>query len=73
MIFILIAGALVVVVMMLGLSICRIAALSDRNSARALAELIAARRLAERQVVSTGRAGEQLLFEASGEAFRTVG
>jgi hypothetical protein len=73
MIFILIVGALVVVVVMLGLSICRVAALSDRNSALALAELIASGRLADRQMASTGRVGEQLLFEASGEAFRTVG
>jgi hypothetical protein len=73
MLLILIASALVVGVVMLGLSICRVAALSDRNSALALAESIAARRLADRQMVSTGRAGEQLLFEASGEAFRTVG
>jgi hypothetical protein len=73
MLLILIASALVVVVAVLGLSICRVAALSDRNSALALAESIAARRLADRQMVSTGRAGEQFLFEASGEAFRTVG
>jgi hypothetical protein len=73
MIFILIAGALVVVVAVLGLSICRTAALSDRNSTLALTELIAAHRLADRQMPSAGHVGEQLLFESPGEAFRTAG
>ncbi len=73
MLFVLIAVALVVVVAVLGLSICRVAALSDRNSARALAELIAAGRLAERQATSPGRTGEQFLFEPPGEGFRATG
>jgi hypothetical protein len=50
MLVILIAGALVVVVAGLGLSMLRVAALSDRNSAAALTEWIAKTRLAERQV-----------------------
>jgi hypothetical protein len=71
MLFILIAGALVVVVAMLGLRICRVAALSDRNSALALAEWLAASRLAVHQVVPTDRSGEQ--FDSPSEAFRAAG
>ena len=55
MLFILIASALVVMVVVLGLSICRIAALSDRNSALALTEWLAASRRAERQVAPQTR------------------
>jgi hypothetical protein len=71
--FILIAGALVVVVAVLGLSICRVAALSDRNSALALAEWFATSHLAGRQVVLTDRSGEQFLFDPPDEAFRAAG
>ncbi len=73
MLFILIAGALVVVVAMLGLSICRGAALSDRNSAVALTEWIATGHLADPQLVPMDRAGEQFLFDHPGEAFRAAG
>jgi hypothetical protein len=73
MLFILIASALVVVVVVLGLSICRVAALSDRNSAHALTEWLATSQLADRQVVSTDRSGAQFLFDPPGEAFRTAG
>jgi len=73
MLLILIASALVVVVAVLGLSICRVAALSDRNSALALAEWLATSHLDDRQVVSMDRAGEQFLRDHPGEAFRAAG
>jgi Tfp pilus assembly protein PilX len=73
MLLILIAVALVVVVALLGLSMFRVAALSDRNSAVALTEWIAARRLAERQVAPADRAGEQFRFDPPDEAFRAAG
>jgi Tfp pilus assembly protein PilX len=72
MLFILIASALIVVVAALGLSVCRLAALSDRNDALELAEGIAAS-LGEPQVVPTDRAGEQSLFDPPSEAFRAAG
>jgi hypothetical protein len=73
MLFILIASALVVGVAMLGLSICRVAALSDRNSALALTEWLATSHLADRQLVLKDRSGTQFLFDPPGEAFRTAG
>jgi Tfp pilus assembly protein PilX len=73
MLLILIAGALVVMVAVLGLSMFRVAALSDRNSALVLTEWIAASRLAERQVAPADRAGEQFRFDPPDEAFRTAG
>jgi hypothetical protein len=72
MLFILIAGALVVVVVALGLGMCRVAALSDCNSAVALTEWIATGHLADRQVVPTDRAGEQFLLDHPGAAFRAA-
>jgi len=73
MLLILIASALVIVVAVLGLSICRIAALSDRNSALALTEWLAASRHAQRQVTPTEHAGEQFRFDPPDEAFRAAG
>jgi hypothetical protein len=73
MLFILIVSALAVMVVVLGLSICRIAALSDRNSALALTEWLAASRHGERQMAPTDHAGEQFPFEAPGDAFRAAG
>ena len=73
MLFILIASALVVVVAVLGLSICRVAALSDRNSALALPEWLATSHLAVHQVLPTDRSGAQVLFDPPGEAFRAAG
>jgi hypothetical protein len=74
MLLILIASsALVAVVVVLGLSICRIAALSDRNSALALAEWRSASRLAGRGVALTDLAGEQFLFDLPEEVFRAAG
>ena len=73
MLLILIAGALVVGVAGLGLSMFRVAALSDRNSAAALAEWIAKSRLAECQVAPAEPVGEQFRFDPPDEAFRAAG
>ena len=73
MLFILIASALVVLVVVLGLSICRVAALSDRNNAIALPEWLATSHLADRHAVSTARSGTQFLFDSPGDAFRAAG
>ena len=73
MLLILIAGALVVVVALLGLSICRVAALSDRNSALAVTEWLATNHLAVHQVLPTDRSDEQFLFDPQGEASRAAG
>jgi Tfp pilus assembly protein PilX len=72
MLVILIASALIVVVAALGLAMCRLAALTDRNSALELAEWIATS-LGERQLVLTDRAGEQSLFDPPSKAFRAAG
>jgi hypothetical protein len=72
MLLILIASALTVVVAALGLSVCRLAALSDRNDALDLAERIATS-LGDRQVQATDRIGEQSLFDPPSEAFRAAG
>lgn len=75
MLFVLIASALAIVVAVLGLSICRIAALSDRNSSLALAEWLATRDLDDLQVVAADRSGAQLRFDplGLGEASRAAG
>jgi hypothetical protein len=73
MLVILIAGALIVVVAALGLSMCRLAALTDRNSAIDLAEWVATSRPVKRKSASTDRAGEQSLFDPLNEAFRAAG
>jgi hypothetical protein len=73
MLFILVLGASVVVVAVLGLSICRVAALSDRNSALALAEWLATSHLVVHQVLPADRPGAQFLFDPPGEAFRAAG
>ena len=73
MLLILIAGGVVMVVAALGLSMFRVAALSDRNSAVALSEWLAPSRLAERQWGLTDRTGEQLLLDPSDETFRAAG
>ncbi len=73
MFLILIAGALVVGIAVLGLSMFRVAALSDRNSQRALTEWIAASHPDDRQVVPTDRAGAQFLLGPLGESSRAAG
>jgi Tfp pilus assembly protein PilX len=70
---ILIAGAVVVVLAMLGLGMCRLAALSDRKRALAITEWIATRHLSDRQAAFPGRSGEQSLLDPPGEVFRTAG
>jgi hypothetical protein len=61
------------VVAVLGLSLCRVAALSDRNSTVALTEWLAASRLDERQVAPPDRVGEQVRFDPPDETFRAAG
>ncbi len=73
MLFVLIASALVVAIAVLGLSMFRLAALSDRNSALALTEWLAASRRAERQVATPEHAGERFRFDPPDEAFRAAG
>lgn len=73
MLFLVIVGTLGIMVAVLGLGICHVSALSDRNSAVALTEWITASRLADRQVAPADRAGEQFLFTPPGETFREAG
>jgi hypothetical protein len=73
MLFIVIVGILAVVAAVLGLSICRIAAISDCNSVVTPAEWIAASHPVDRHLAPTDRFGEQLLLVPQGEAFREVG
>jgi hypothetical protein len=73
MLIILIASALVAVVAVLGLSICRVAALSDRNSAHAVTEWLATSHLDNRQVAPADRSGTPLLFASRGEVLRRAG
>jgi hypothetical protein len=72
MLLILIASALIVAVAALGLSVCRLAALSDRNDDLDLAEGIATS-LGDRQAELTDRTAEQSLFDPPSEAFRAAG
>lgn len=73
MLVILIAGAVVIVVAMLGLSMCRAAALSDRNQAVAIAEWLATGHLADRRVGPADSPGQQFLFDSRDEPLRMVG
>ena len=73
MFLILIAGALVIVVVVLGLSMCRAAALSDRNQAVAITEWRATGYFGDRRVGSSGHPGQQFLFDPRDEAFRAAG
>lgn len=73
MLVILIAGAFVIVVAMLGLSMCRAAALSDRNQAVAVTEWLAAGQLGDRRVGPSDRPGQQFLFDSRDEPLRMVG
>jgi hypothetical protein len=60
-------------VALFGLSICRLAALSDHVHAAALAELIAASRLSERTAAPADRPCEQFPLDPQGETFRATG
>ena len=58
---------------LLGLSMCRLAALSDDTHAVAVAEWVAATHLAEHKAVLGDRACGQLALDSRGEAFRATG
>jgi hypothetical protein len=73
MLLILIAGGLVVVVAVLGLSMCRVAALSDRNQAVAITDWLATGHFAERRMAPSNRPGQQFLFDPRDEASRAAG
>jgi hypothetical protein len=73
MLFILIACAVVALFVVLGLGMCRLAALSDRESALAITEWIATRQPADRQEAPPGYAGEQSLLDLPGKIFRSAG
>ena len=65
--------AAVAVVALLGLSMCRLAALSDSNQANALAEWIAASYRADRKADAVELPHEQTPFEAQRGRFRATG
>jgi hypothetical protein len=73
MLVILIVGTLVVVAAMLGLSICRVAALSDCNSSGAVAEWVAGGQPVDRHFAPIDPAGQQSLFAPPNDAFREAG
>ncbi len=56
-----------------GLSMCRLAALSDENQAVAVADWIATSCLAEHKAVAADRESAQLPFQPRGKAFRATG
>jgi hypothetical protein len=73
MLFIVIVGTLAVVTAVLGLSICRVAALSDCNSDPVLAEWIAGGQPVDRNRAPIDPAGQQSLFAPPSDAFRKAG
>jgi hypothetical protein len=73
MLFILIVGTLAVMAAVLGLSICRVAALSDCNSAGAVSEWVATGRLADPNFTSADSAGEQFVLFPASETSRKAG
>jgi hypothetical protein len=73
MLFILIACVLVVVVAVLGLSMCRVAALSDRNQAVAITDWLATSHFADRRMALSNRSGQQFLFDPRDEASSAAG
>jgi hypothetical protein len=70
--FIVIAGVLVMMAALLGWSMCRVAALSDRDHAISLAEWKAMSYLADSEVAAQDRPGEQI-FGSPGKAYRAAG
>jgi hypothetical protein len=72
MLLVIIAVALVAAVT-LGMSMCRLAALSDRKQAGALADWSTRCYAIEGEPWSDERAPEELPFDAQGEAFRAAG
>ena len=65
--------AAVVAVALLGLSMCRLAALSDSNQAVALAEWIAASCRAEHKAAAAELTREQIPLDPRGGRFRATG
>lgn len=72
MLFVLIP-AVFVVFALLGLGMCRLAALSDHNHAVALAEWIATSHLTEHKAAHADSAWEQFWFDHRDDAFRATG
>ena len=72
MLFVLIAVALVVAVV-LGVGMCRLAALSDRRQAGALADWVSHCYAIEHEPWTADRPPEKLPFDSQGEAFRATG
>lgn len=72
MLFVLIAMALVVAVV-LGMGMCRLAALSDRQHASALADWGSHCYAIEREPWTADRAPEETPLDSQGEAFRATG
>jgi hypothetical protein len=66
-------SAAVAAVALLGLGMCRLAALSDSNQARALAEWIAASCSAEHKTASPEHTPEQIPLDPRGGPFRVTG
>jgi hypothetical protein len=58
---------------LLGLSMCRLAALSDENHAAALAEWVATIYRAEREAAAADRPAGKPTFDRRGDAFRAAG
>lgn len=65
--------AILVAFALLGLSMCRLAALSDHKHAVALAEWIATSYLAEHKAVPAEQPREQFRFDPRDEVFRATG
>jgi hypothetical protein len=72
MLLVVIAAALVAAVT-LGVSMCRLAALSDRKQTSALADWAARCYAVEGEPWSTDRLSEEFPFDSQGEAFRAAG
>ncbi|HEY4809732.1 MAG TPA: hypothetical protein VIH71_01620 [Solirubrobacteraceae bacterium] len=72
MLFVILAIALVAAVT-LGMSMCRLAALSDRKQAGALADWNTRSYAIEREPWSVEGSPGELPFDAQGEAFRAAG
>lgn len=62
-----------VAALMLGVSMCRLAALSDRKQAGVLADWSALRFALEQESWSTERSPDELPLDPPGEAFRAAG
>jgi hypothetical protein len=63
----------VLLVALLGMSMCRLAGLSDSSHAAAVADWVAAGGLIEQGSASDGRDSARLPFDPRGESFRAAG